>query len=162
MAKEFLSYHTEPEILGKVAAIAAPWRGREDMLIEVLRQVQEISGNYLPADVAAVVAKEMDIAKSTVFGVISFYAFFSTEKRGKNIIRICKSAPCHIKGAPEAIKNLEEALGIPVGGTTSDGKFTLEFCECLGICDKAPAVMINDLVFGPINRNNIGEILAKF
>jgi len=162
MAKDSLCCHTEPEILTKIAAIAAPWRGRKDMLLEVLRQAQEVSGNYLPEDVAAVVAKEMDIAQSTVFGVISFYSFLSTEKRGKNIIRMCKSAPCHVKGAAEMLKAFEDALGIPVGGTTPDGKFTLEFCECLGICDKAPAVMINDQIFGPINATNVSEVLAKF
>jgi len=162
MAKDSLCCHSEPEILTKVAAIAAPWRGREDMLLEVLRQAQEVSGNYLPADVVAIVAKEMDIAKSIIFGVISFYAFLSTEKRGKNIIRMCKSAPCHVKGAHEAFKAFEQTLGISIGETTPDGKFTLEFCECLGICDQAPAVMINDQVFGPINANNASEILAKF
>ena len=162
MAKDSLCCRTEPEILSKVAAIAAPWRGREDMLLEVLRQAQEVSGNYLPADVVAVIAKEMDVAKSTVFGVISFYAFLSTDKRGKNIIRMCKSSPCHINGAAEAFKAFERALDISVGETTPDGKFTLEYCECLGICDKAPAVMINDRVFGPVSASNVSEIIAKF
>lgn len=162
MANDCSCCSTDPAVLAKVAAIAAPWKGREDMLLEVLKQAQAIAGNAVPEDVAAVIAKEMNVPKAKVFGVLSFYAFFSIEKRGENIIRMCKSAPCHVTGAAETLQALEQALGIPVGGTTADGKFTLETCECLGICDLAPAIMVNDEVFGPVWAGDVKDFIAKF
>ena len=162
MAKECTCRCTSPDVLKKVAEIAAPWKGREDMLIEVLQQAQKAAGNFIPEDVISVIAKEMGIPKAKVYTVVSFYAFFTTEPRGTYIIRMCKSAPRHAKGAKETLAAFEKALGLKVGETTPDGKFTLEPCECLGICDKAPAVMINDEVYGPILPGDVADLLAKF
>jgi len=153
---------TDPAILEKVAAIAAAYKGREDMLIQVLKDAQVVANNGIAADVAAVIAAEMGLPISKVYGVVTFYSMFSTQARGKYIIRMCKSAPCHVKGAKEVLKAMEEALGISVGETTPDGKFTLETCECLGICNVAPAIMINDDVHEKLTPETVKEVLAKY
>ncbi|MDD3521319.1 MAG: NAD(P)H-dependent oxidoreductase subunit E [Actinomycetota bacterium] len=153
---------TDKTALDKIAAIAKTWKGRKDMLIEVLLQAQKLADNAITEDVAEIIAKEMGIPLSTVCNAISFYAMFSTEKRGKYIIRMCKSAPCHIKGAEAVMQAFEKALDISCGGTTSDGLFTLETCECIGVCDRAPAVMINDEVYGPLTPEEVIKIVADY
>ncbi len=153
---------TDRTVLDKIAAVARNWKGRKDMLIEVLLQAQKLADNAITEDVAEVIAKEMSIPLSTVCNAVSFYAMFSTEKRGKYIIRMCKSAPCHVKGAEDVIKAFEKVLGISCGETTSDGLFTLETCECIGVCDRAPAVMINDEVYGPITPEEVINIITNY
>lgn len=153
---------SDPLVLAKIAAIAAPYRGREDMLIEVLRQAQPIAGNAVPEEVAAVVSEAMDIPRPKIYGVATFYAMFSKEERGEHIVRMCHSAPCHVRGAKALLEAFEKELGIQCGHTTLDGRFTLETCECLGVCDRAPAVMIDDEVYGPLTPADIKGVLAKY
>ena len=161
MAKDCTCCQGE-EVLLKVAHIAAPYVGREDMLIEVLQQAQKVAHNAATEDVISIIAQVMGIPKAKVYSVVSFYAFFSTELRGKYIIRMCHSAPCHIKGAKELLEAFKKELGVEVGETTADGKFTLELCECLGICDRSPAIMINDEVYGPLTPADVPALLKKF
>ena len=153
---------TDPAILAKVAAIAAPYKGREEKLIRVLREAQAVANNAVAKDVAQVVAAEMGLPLVKVYGVVTFYAMFSTEPRGKNVVRMCKSAPCHVKGAKEVLSAFESELGISCGETTADGKFTLETCECLGICDVSPAVMINDIVHGNLTPATVKNVIAGY
>lgn len=162
MTENILHCCTDKATLDEIAAIARTWKGRKDMLIEVLLKSQKLAGNAITKDVAEVIAKEMGIPLSTVCNALSFYAMFSTEKRGKYIIRMCKSAPCHVKGAGAVFQAFENALGISCGETTSDGLFTLETCECIGVCDRSPAVMINDEVFGPIAPEEVINIIADY
>ena len=151
-----------PEALAKVADIAAPWKGREDMLIEVLRAVQPYTNNCISEEVASAVAEAMDLPRSKVYGVATFYSIFSTKPRGENIIRMCRSAPCHVKGAKAVVEAFERELGIKVGETTADGKFTLEYCECLGMCDSSPNIMINDDVITHVDPHKVSDILAGY
>lgn len=162
MQEKTCNCSAKPAVLDKVAAIAAPYKGREDMLIHVLKEAQNVADNAIAKDVAAVIAKEMGLPLVKVYGVVSFYAMFSTECRGKYVIRMCKSAPCKVKGAGEVLKAFEKKLGISCGETTADCKFTLETCECLGICDISPAVMINDEIYGDLTPAKVKEIIAKY
>ena len=154
--------HVDPDVLAKVAAIAAPWKGREDMLIEVLREVQPIAGNCISEEVASAISDAMHIPRAKIYGVTTFYSLFSTHERGKNIIRMCRSAPCHVKGAKAVVQAFEELLDIKVGETTSDGMFTLEYCECLGMCDGSPNIMINDDVITHVDPHRVSDILAVY
>jgi NADH-quinone oxidoreductase subunit E len=131
-------------------------------LVGFLLEKQAESGNAIDAKTAAALSKETGVPTAKIYGVTTFYAMFSNEKRGKNIIRICKSAPCHVKGAKAVMQAFEEALGVGFGQTTPDGKFTLETCECLGICDVSPAVMINDKVFGKLTPESVRALLATY
>lgn len=152
---------SETGILEQVAAIASQWKDRPDMLIPVLHQVQEIAGNSIPKDVMETVAREMRIPASEISGVESFYSFFSKERRGKNIIRLCKSVPCHLNGNKAVLKAFEEVLGIKAGETTADGVFTLETCECIGACEVAPAALINDKVYGNLTPAKIEDLVSS-
>ena len=131
-------------------------------LVEFLLETQAKSGNAIDAETAAEVSKTTGVPAAKIYGVTTFYAMFSNEKRGENLIRMCKSAPCHVKGAKDVLRAFEDALGVACGQTTRDGKFTLETCECLGICDVSPAVMINGEVFGNLTPDKVRGLLSKY
>jgi NADH-quinone oxidoreductase subunit E len=99
---------------------------------------------------------------SKVYGVATFYTLLDTEEKGENIIRVCESAPCHIKKSTNILNELKEGLGIDVGETTDDEKFSLELSSCLGVCGVAPAIMINDTVYGNLNSEKLENILEKY
>ncbi len=154
---------TDTAILAQVTKLASPYKGKEDMLIQVLKKVQTVVGHSsISKDVAIVVAEAMDIPLINVYEVASFYSMFATTPRGKNVIRVCKSAPCHVKGAAEVMEAISKALGVQFGETTPDEKFTLETCECLGICAVSPAMMINDDVYGELTPEKAVEIIKNY
>jgi len=97
-----------------------------------------------------------------VFGVATFYAFLPVSPAGKNIIRVCRCLPCHLKDAQAVIGSIQKELGIVPGETTRDGKFSFELVSCIGACDQAPAMMINDKVYGNLTPPGIAEILKSF
>lgn len=150
-----------PEMERRLRQVLASYAGVSGALVPVLQAAQKIYG-YLDPAVLTMVAEALDMTVSQVASVASFYSFFNRKQYGKNIIRVCRSAPCHVNGAEETLRALEAALGISVGGTTADGKFSLLTCECLGVCDRAPAVMINETVYGPIHPEDISGLLAGF
>jgi len=154
------SCNTDTATLEQVAAIASKWKDRPDMLISVLHEVQAVAGNGIPKDVAETVSREMRVPMSRIYGVETFYAFYSTERRGKILIRMCKSAPCHVNGAKEVLAAFEKALGIKAGENTPDGMFALETCECIGVCDVAPAALIDDTVYGNLRPENVSELIS--
>lgn len=152
---------TTAALLGQVAAIAAKWRDRPDMLIPVLHQVQAVAGNSIPHEVAQVVSQEMRLPLSKIYGIETFYSFFSAKKRGKVIIRLCKSAPCQLKGTRIILEAFEKTLGIKAGETTADGNFTLETCECIGACDVSPAALIDGVVYGNLTPAKVTELVSS-
>ncbi|MGB4430265.1 MAG: NAD(P)H-dependent oxidoreductase subunit E, partial [Limnochordia bacterium] len=145
--------------LKRVAEIAGRWRGRPDMLIPVLHEVQEVAGNGIPKEVAKAVSEAMGVPLAQIYSVQTFYSFFSKEPRGKILIRLCKTAPCHIKGTKRILEAFEQALGIEAGETTADGLFTLETCECIGACDVSPAALIDDTVYGHLTEEKVVELV---
>ncbi len=131
-------------------------------LLPILHAVQDICGNWLPLEALQLVAKELEIPYGYLYGVMSFYTMFSVTPRGKYIIRLCESAPCHVMGAENIQEVLEEELGIKVGQTTGDGLFTLEHTACLGTCEVSPAMQINEVVFGNLTKDRVKEILENY
>ena len=107
------------------------------------------------------VAEYLNITANHIYGVLTFYSMYSTKPRGRNIIRLCESPPCYIKGSDNILRKLKVELGVEVGGTTRDGDFTLELCACLGVCGNAPVMMINDDVYGDLTEEKVEEILEK-
>lgn len=130
-------------------------------LVSLLNEIQDKYG-YLPGDVLSQAASAMDIPLSRVYGTISFYTFFSTKPLGKNVIRICKGIPCDLKAYHEVVQALESHLRIKAGQTTSDRKFTLELVNCIGACDQAPAMLVNDKVYGNLTPARIPRILKEY
>lgn len=130
-------------------------------LIPVLHGVQELYG-YLPEDVLKIVSEGLNIPLTEIYGVATFYSFFSLEPKGKHIIRVCLGTACYVKGAQKLIDKLSEMLGIQVGETTNDGKYTLEACRCLGACGLAPVMTIDDKVYGRLVPGDIEGILKQY
>lgn len=131
-------------------------------LIQILLEVQQLSGkNYLPKEWLEYVAKALDLPMSKVYGVITFYAMFSVEPRGKYLIEVCKSGPCHVVGSKSILLMLENELGIKPGETTSDGLFTLELSSCFGACDISPAVKIGEEVYGKLTQDRLKTLIGR-
>ncbi len=147
--------------LVEVARIAAPYRDKPEMLMEVVLSVEEIVPMF-SSQVTAVIAREMNIPQTQVYSFISFYKMLYTGKRGKYIVHMCQSAPCHIRGAKEVLESAEEFLGIKVGETTEDHMFTLAYSPCIGNCDISPAILINGRVYGNLTPESVRDVLKGY
>ena len=142
--------------------IIKKYENRRENLLQILHDIQNQNpNNYIRKEDICELSKEMDIPVSEIKGTASFYTMFSFTPRGKYVIRVCESPPCHILGAQTIFEAIETKLGIKVGKTTDDGLFTLEGTSCLGICGVAPAMMINEEAYGNLNEKKICEILGE-
>lgn len=130
-------------------------------LISVLHKAQNIFG-YLPKDVQKFVAKKLDIPVSKVNGVVTFYSYFTEEPTGKYVINVCMGTACFVKGAGEILEEFEKKLGIKIGETTKDSKFTIQVLRCVGACGLAPVVTVNDKVYGHFNKQMVEKLLAEY
>ena len=131
-----------------------------EYLLDMLHDLQEAEPrNYLSREALRAVAEYVDVPLSDVVSTATFYSMYSLEPRGRHLIRLCESPPCQLVGAESLLDLLKEALGVEVGGTTEDGVFTLETTSCLGICGVAPAMMIDDEMYGNLTRERIAEIV---
>lgn len=145
----------------KLDEIINQYKGKPGGLIPVLHQAQLIFG-YLPKEVQIRVAEGLDIPLSEVYGVITFYSFFSQKPRGKYTIGVCLGTACYVKGAAEIVEALEENLGIKVGDTTENGEFSLMVTRCLGACGLAPVLTIGEDVYGRLTPDKIPEIIKAY
>ena len=132
-----------------------------DMLINVLHAIQDHFDNFIPPEAAEELSKLMNLPPSKIYEVLTFYTMFSTKPRGKYVIRVCQSTPCHVTGGREVIEALKETLGIDFGETTEDGLFTLEYSSCLGLCGVAPVMMINDMAYGNLTPERVKAIIEE-
>ncbi|EAX48149.1 NADH-quinone oxidoreductase, E subunit [Thermosinus carboxydivorans Nor1] len=147
--------------LAQLDEILAKYQGVKGALIPVLQEAQNAYG-YLSKEVIEYIAEKLDIPVSQIYGVVTFYAQFHLNPRGRNIIRVCQGTACHVRGAKAILKALEDNLKITAGGTTADLKFTLETVACIGACGLAPVMMINDDTHGRLTPEVIPSILAKY
>jgi len=131
------------EELKKVDQVIEKYKGKYGSLIPALKESQDIYG-FLPRQVQRRIAEGLNLSPSQVYGVVSFYAFFTTIPRGKHIIRVCLGTACYVKGSKQILEKLEQGLGLKVGGITKDRKFSLEAVRCLGCCSLAPAMVIDN------------------
>jgi len=133
---------------------------QEDLLV-LLEKAQAKYG-YLPEETMAELAKRLALSISDVYGVATFYSFLSTKPQGRNVIRICKSMPCYLKHCQTIINTVAKEIGIKPGETTADGRFSFQLTNCIGACDKAPAMMINNDVYGNLTPRKISRILKTY
>jgi NADH-quinone oxidoreductase subunit E len=134
---------------------------KRDSLMPILQGIVE-KHNYLTDEVMVEVAKELDISAAEVFGTASFYTFLDTSVRGKNVIRVCKTITCSMKGKSDIIHTIEDVLKIKVGETTSDKQFSLIETNCIGWCHKAPAILINDIPYTELTPEKVVEIIKDY
>lgn len=137
-----------------------PESNRQDLFL-FLKQIQK-EKTGLPAYDLEELALRFNLSNNEVFGVASFYSFLSLKPQGKYVIRICKSLPCHMQDAPEMVNSVRQILGIGPGEVTLDGKFSLEMADCIGACDQAPAMMINNEIHGHLTPERIEMILKEY
>lgn len=132
----------------------------EDLLV-LLKEAQNEEG-YISEETMVELAETLNMSRSDVYGVATFYSFLSTKPRGRNVIRICKSLPCHLKNYESVAESIEKEIGIKPGQTTTDRRFSFELTNCIGACDKAPAMLINDDVHGNLTSAKISQILEGY
>ena len=157
MAEKFAEHD-----LAKLDELLADLGSKKGTLIPILQKAQDIFG-YLPKDVLIRISEKAGIPISQVYGVVTFYAQFHLEPRGRNIIRSCQGTACHVRGAKGIMAELVKCLGLKEGEvTTSDLRFTLESVACIGCCGLAPVIMINDETHGRLEPPMIKDILEQY
>ena len=145
----------------KLYEVIEKYKGKKGALIPVLHEAQEIYG-YLPIEVQKIVSEELDIPLTEVYGVVTFYAQFSLNPKGKYKIGVCLGTACYVKGSGAIVDKIKEKLGIDVGQCTEDGKFSLDATRCIGACGLAPVMTINDDVYGKLTVEDVEGILEKY
>jgi NADH:ubiquinone oxidoreductase subunit E len=145
----------------KIDQVIDRFKNRQGVLIPVLKEVQDICG-YLPKKVQHRIAQGLQLPAPQVYGVVSFYAFFTTTPRGKHIIRVCLGTACYVRGAKQILDNLQRELHVEVGGITQDRKFSLEAVRCLGACGLAPVMVVGNNTYGMITPGKAIEIVSSF
>lgn len=130
-------------------------------LMAVLHKAQDQFG-YLPKEILEIISEELKMPLSEIYGVVTFYSQFSLIPKGENQISVCLGTACYVKGAQKILDKVEEELGITVGETTSDGKFSISDTRCLGACGLAPVLVVNEDVYGRLKPEDVKEILDKY
>ena len=138
------------------------WKEKPGNLIMILHHVQEEQG-FISKEAAMEVARLIGVPAARVFGVVSFYHFFKTEKPGKNLINLCLGTACYLKGWQDILDELRAQLKIEEGATTTkDGLFSVEAVRCIGCCGLAPVISVNGDVYGKLTKNQVKDILAQY
>ncbi len=145
----------------KLKEICKSFNNEPGELINVLHKSQESFG-YLPAEVQEIVARELGLSVAKVYGVVTFYSFFTMIPKGKYPISICTGTACYVRGAEKVLDEFKRVLKISVGETTPDGKFSMSCLRCVGACGLAPVVMVGDKVYGRVSPDGVKDILKEY
>lgn len=130
-------------------------------LINVLHKTQSLFG-YLPAEVQEVIAKELNTSVAHVYGVVSFYSYFTMSPKGEHPISICMGTACYVRGAEKVLEEFKRILKVSVGETTADGKFSLSCLRCVGACGLAPVVLVGEKVYGRVAPDTVKDIVDEY
>lgn len=152
---------TEAEGLKRLEAFMAKIEDKEASLIKVLYEAQHIFG-YLPKNVMLFIGEKMNIPAAKIYGVVSFYSYFNTEPKGRCQFKVCMGTACFVRGSEKILRKLESELGIKVGETSKDGKYSLEQLRCLGACGLAPVMLVDEDVHGKLTEGEISRIIAGY
>ena len=151
----------KPDQVAKIKEICKSFGNNPGELINVLHQAQGTFG-YLPAEVQEVVAAELNIPVAKVYGVVTFYSFFTMIPKGKHPISVCTGTACYVRGAEKVLDEMKRILNVKVGETTPDGKFSLNCLRCVGACGLAPVVLIGEKVYGRVSPDGVKDILKEY
>jgi NADH-quinone oxidoreductase subunit E/NADP-reducing hydrogenase subunit HndA len=147
--------------LQELKDVCKTFNNEKGELINVLHKAQGIFG-YLPAEVQEVIAKELNVSVAHVYGVVTFYSFFTMQPKGKNPVSICLGTACYVRGAEKVLEEFKRQLNIQVGETTPDGKFSLSCLRCVGACGLAPVVLVGEKVYGRVAPDGVADIIAEY
>jgi len=149
------------EDVNKIQEICASFNRDPQELINILHGCQELFG-YLPAEVQEVISSEIGVPVAKIYGVVTFYSFFTMTPKGKHPISICMGTACYVRGAEKVLDEFRKELNIQVGQTTSDGKFSLSSLRCVGACGLAPVVQVGDKTYGRVAPDDVKNILKEY
>ena len=158
---EALNPDLTAEVMKEVDEIIDRYRNKSGSLIPVLEECQQIVG-YLPVELQEYIGKGLNVPGSTVYGVVTFYSFFSMVPKGRNIIKVCLGTACYVRGTKDIMKRLTGEFKLEVGQTTEDRRFSLEAVRCLGACGLAPVVVVNEDTYGGVRPDKVPDILNKY
>ncbi len=144
--------------MDEVPETTSPLSKDNGNLLLRLEEAQSKLG-YLSQEVMVELAESLGVSRGEIYGVATFYSFLSTRPQGRYVIRICKSLPCFLSDAQMIIRSVEQEIGIRPGETSPDGKFSFQLVNCIGACDKAPAMMINDDVYVDLTPEKVAQVL---
>ena len=147
--------------IAQLQAICTEFNNDKGELINVLHKAQHLFG-YLPVEVQEVIAKELKTSVAHVYGVVSFYSFFTMTPKGEHPISICMGTACYVRGAEKVLDEFKRILKVKVGETTEDGKFSLSCLRCVGACGLAPVVMVGEKVYGRVAPDGVKDILDEY
>ncbi len=134
---------------------------KKSSLIIILHKAQEIFG-YIPEEVQEFIAEKIEVPVSKVYGVVSFYNFFSMEPKGKYSISVCTGTACYVRGAEKILEALQKELGLKLGGVTEDGLFSLDSLRCVGACGLAPVMLVGKDVHGKVKPEDVKKIIENY
>jgi NADH-quinone oxidoreductase subunit E len=146
--------------LAPLKAVLAEHKNQRGSLIAVLQRAQEIYG-WLPQEALELIAQELKVTMSQVYGVVTFYAQFYLSRRGQHIVRQCDGTACHVRGSGVIVEDAEKKLKIRAGETTEDGKVTFEVVYCLGSCGLAPVAVVDSKVVGHLDSDKMATLLEQ-
>jgi NADH-quinone oxidoreductase subunit E/NADP-reducing hydrogenase subunit HndA len=151
----------KPEVRKGVEAICAEYSKEPSPLMMILSKIQKEYG-YIPLEVQEIVSAKTGIPVAEIYGVVTFYSFFSLEPKGKYVLGICLGTACYVKSSQQILDKFEQLLGIKAGQTTPDGLFTIEAIRCMGACALAPAMSVNGKVYPKVTPDEVDKILAEY
>ena len=151
----------KPQQIEKLKAICKEFNNEPGELINVLHKSQHTFG-YLPAEIQEVIAHELKISIAKVYGVITFYTFFTMIPKGKYPISVCMGTACYVRGAEKVVDEFKKLLGVKVGETTPDGKYSLSCLRCVGACGLAPVVQVGEKTYVRVSAESIKDILKEY
>ena len=149
------------EMWDSVDELIAANRDVAGSVIGVLRKCQDVVG-YLPVELIDYISDGLNLSRSEVYGVASFYSLFSFEPQGRHLIKVCMGTACYVKGIKEAISRIENHYDVKQGGVSEDRRFSLEAVRCLGACGLAPVVVVDEDTYGDVKADNVVEVLEKY
>lgn len=163
MGTDFHQNHPDitEEMWGRIDDVISKNKGMPGAVIGVLRECQDVVG-YLPVELIDYISTGLNLSRSEVFGVASFYALFSLYPKGRNLIKVCMGTACYVKGIKEVISRIENHYQVKQGETTPDRRFSLEPVRCLGACGLAPVMVVNSDTFGDVKSDKVIQLLDQY
>ncbi len=149
------------EDVTKIQEICASFNKDPQELINVLHGCQQHFG-YLPAEVQEVISSELGVPVAKIYGVVTFYSFFTMTPKGRHPISICMGTACYVRGAEKVLDEFKKELNLQVGQTSADGKFSLSSLRCVGACGLAPVVLVGDKTYGRVAPDDVKNILKEY
>ncbi|MCH3924498.1 MAG: NADH-quinone oxidoreductase subunit NuoE [Bacteroidales bacterium] len=145
----------------KIKEICASFGNKPGEAINILHQVQNTFG-YLPAEVQELIAEEIHVSAAQIYGIVTFYSFFTMIPKGEHPISVCLGTACYVRGSEKILDEFKRQLGIGIGQTTPDGKFSLNCLRCVGACGLAPVALVGDKVYGRLTVDKVKDIISEY